>query len=758
MSGNFSTVTASLLACSLLFASCAGKRDTSPAPIPAVKAPAQKRDEAKKPVDPASRPAIHTRAAKALKDGRFAEARAEFVKISVSGYILEDYAALGLAQSGIGAGNAEGILPILDGVLERYPESPIREKIDGARLAIACVDETATICADYLEKIRAGRVTSGFEPELLYVSARRMEKAGETLEAYKEYQKIYFSHSASTAAEKAGESMRAIEKSNQESGSKTKLPAASFELKIERIDKLEAARKHALSAAELSATLKEAPKHEMPRLLYKLGMSLKKTRDKDGARKAFQKLLSKGGGGPYGGMAAYQLALIEWNEDLDKPAQNRLVKALKGNHGKEVNKLCHLLMGKIYESQNNLKSASVHYTRALELTAPGAESAELEWRVCWMEYRMGNMKEAGRRFQEAHKRAPEAERDGAFLYWAARAHEKAGADKEAEKTRKRLTDGFPETYYGARVADGAYTPAPAQATLSILADAPVAKPSLDVRGAKLLERYNALNDIGNTEGARLEASGLAGLIGDDHNSSLWLSSLYSQSGDMPSAIKAAWRATDKIPKQGRKDYSDPAWKALYPAAYWEVVSRESVKNRLDPFLTLSLIRQESMFDHRAVSPASARGLMQLMPATAKTTSDSMSKDAKDAQRFDEDSLFDPETNIRLGAAHFASLAGKYEGNVIRSIAAYNAGAIAVDKWMGRFGQVEDDEFVERIPYSETRGYVKKVLRNAALYRRIYGNGGSFGGPASAGQGNMVSGVSSSLSRATKAGEGWGEGN
>jgi soluble lytic murein transglycosylase len=145
-----------------------------------------------------------------------------------------------------------------------------------------------------------------------------------------------------------------------------------------------------------------------------------------------------------------------------------------------------------------------------------------------------------------------------------------------------------------------------------------------------------------------------------------------------------------------------------------------------------------------------------MPSTGKMTYDMLSKGGGGPARFDENSLFDPDTNIRLGAAHFATLAVKYGGNMARSIAAYNAGAVAVDKWMGRFGEVEDDEFVERIPYSETRGYVKKVLRNAALYRRIYGDGWSGGGKDSALE-NAPASVSGSLSRATKAGEGWGEG-
>jgi soluble lytic murein transglycosylase len=414
------------------------------------------------------------------------------------------------------------------------------------------------------------------------------------------------------------------------------------------------------------------------------------------------------------------------------------------------------LLGKIYEAQRNLKSARSQYMKALEMASPGAEAIDLDWRVCWTEYQIGNMKEAGRRFLEAHKRTPEGERDGAFLYWAARSFEKAGAKNEADKARSRLAEGFPETYYGARVADGSFISKTVPAGFAPPADAPVGKPALDERGTRLLDRYNALNDIGDTDGARLEAVGLSGLIGDDHDALVWICALYRQANDISSSIKAASRATGKIPKGNKKDYTDPAWRALYPAGYWPAVSRESAKNGLNPFITLSLIRQESLFDHRAVSSADARGLMQLMPSTGKMTYDMLSKGGGGPARFDENSLFDPDTNIRLGAAHFATLAVKYGGNMARSIAAYNAGAVAVDKWMGRFGEVEDDEFVERIPYSETRGYVKKVLRNAALYRRIYGDGWSGGGKDSALE-NAPASVSGSLSRATKAGEGWGEG-
>lgn len=696
-----------------------------------IREPVSRQDGAKKPPYDGSPSAIHARAVKAQKEGGFAEARAGFIKLTASWYILEDYAALGLAQTSLSTGNVEGVLPILDDVLERYPESPVREKIDRARLGIACVDEMSQICADYLEKIRKGHVSSGFEPELLYVSASRKDKAGETLEAYKEYQKVYYCHPASLAAGKASASLRAIEKANGGAGAPVKLPEAGFALKMERIENLESARKFSLAAQELASLLKESPKHETARILYKLGMSLKKARDREGAKKSFEALLGKGGAGPYRGMAAYQLALIEWNEDLGKQAENRIIKALKSSPDKDIVKLSHVLLGKIYEAQNNLKSARFQYAKALETATPRAEAIDLDWRICWTQYQMGNMKEAGRCFMEAHKRAPEGERDGASLYWAVRSFEKAGAKNEADKARSRLAEGFPETYYGARVTDGLFVSKAVPVGFAPTADAPSGKPSLDERGARLLDRYNALNDIGDAEGVRLEAVGLSGVIGDDHDSLVWLCALYRQANDIPSSIKTASRATGKVSKGNKKDYTDPAWRALYPAGYWEAVSRESVKNGLAPFLTLSLIRQESLFDQRAVSSADARGLMQLIPATGKMTHESLPRGSGSPARFDENSLFDPDTNIRLGTAHFAALTVKYGGNMVRSIAAYNAGAIAVDKWMGRFGEVEDDEFVERIPYLETRGYVKKVLRNVALYRRIYGDGASGGGKVSA---------------------------
>jgi soluble lytic murein transglycosylase len=124
---------------------------------------------------------------------------------------------------------------------------------------------------------------------------------------------------------------------------------------------------------------------------------------------------------------------------------------------------------------------------------------------------------------------------------------------------------------------------------------------------------------------------------------------------------------------------------------------------------MGLIRQESAFNEKARSSADARGLMQLLPTTA-------SKLARQAgiPRYKAEKLFQAETNIILGTRYLDFLMQRY-GRTELALAAYNAGSTRVDLWLKEFGDVDMPEFVERIPFSETRGYIKQVLSNQAFY-------------------------------------------
>jgi len=154
---------------------------------------------------------------------------------------------------------------------------------------------------------------------------------------------------------------------------------------------------------------------------------------------------------------------------------------------------------------------------------------------------------------------------------------------------------------------------------------------------------------------------------------------------------------------------------LFPRPYWSDLKRYSAANRLDPYLVASLIRQESEFNPLAVSRANAVGLMQLLPKTGKVVAHQ-----EELKRYNPTQLFTPAVNLQLGTRYFRGMVDKFGGSFEHALAAYNAGSDRVEEWMGQ-GQYRDSpEFVESIPFTETRDYVQAILRNASVYKQLYG--------------------------------------
>jgi soluble lytic murein transglycosylase len=175
------------------------------------------------------------------------------------------------------------------------------------------------------------------------------------------------------------------------------------------------------------------------------------------------------------------------------------------------------------------------------------------------------------------------------------------------------------------------------------------------------------------------------------------------------AVSVGWRAATPL------GLTDPrVLRLVFPWPLREVVVAEANKFDLDPYLLAGLIRQESMFRPGVVSRAGARGLMQLMPTTAAEVARRLGVEWHDGL------LGVADANLHVGAAHFASLVRRFGGDEVLALAAYNAGGSPVDRWRRRWGRLTDRvQFVDRIPYPETRGYVRTVVRNRALYRALY---------------------------------------
>jgi soluble lytic murein transglycosylase len=190
--------------------------------------------------------------------------------------------------------------------------------------------------------------------------------------------------------------------------------------------------------------------------------------------------------------------------------------------------------------------------------------------------------------------------------------------------------------------------------------------------------------------------------------------IYSSYGEYTRAIQSMKRSgisffaipVNKVPQE--------YWKLMFPQPYWSDLVTDSAKNGLDPYLVASLIRQESEFNAGAVSPAHAYGLMQLLASVGKENAKK-----EGIKGFQTSQLLVPSVNLQLGTRNLRAALDRFGGQPEYALAAYNAGDVPVRQWMAQGDYKDIAEFVESIPYTETREYVQAIMRNRELYRTVY---------------------------------------
>jgi soluble lytic murein transglycosylase len=155
------------------------------------------------------------------------------------------------------------------------------------------------------------------------------------------------------------------------------------------------------------------------------------------------------------------------------------------------------------------------------------------------------------------------------------------------------------------------------------------------------------------------------------------------------------------------------YRLLYPLGFPAALEGEAIRAGVDPPLVAALTRQESLFDPDATSAAGARGLMQVMPDVGKKVARALGY-----PEWDPVLLYQADANLEIGSTHLRALLDE-QGSVVEVLAAYNAGAHRVARWRTRGGAQDPELMTERIPFVETRDYVRIVQRNRSLYRVLY---------------------------------------
>lgn len=203
---------------------------------------------------------------------------------------------------------------------------------------------------------------------------------------------------------------------------------------------------------------------------------------------------------------------------------------------------------------------------------------------------------------------------------------------------------------------------------------------------------------------------------DEKAISYIIARLHDSKGEPLPAIRSLRSTFPDYINQPISSLHDDIWQLLFPLRHRNIINTQAGKTQLDPSLVLGLIRQESAFDEKARSSANARGLMQLLPSTALGIARRIKIRSYSVRK-----LYQAETNITIGTRCLSSLIQRY-GKIELALAAYNAGESRVDRWLKEFGNVEMPEFVELVPFAETRGYIKQVISNQAVYSLLTSSG------------------------------------
>ena len=638
-----------------------------------------------------------------LLDHRYPEAAASFQKANELGTTMDDYADFLAAQSFMEAGKLPQAESLLTGFATRYPESIFVPRLPVMIANLSLEQNDPGTALKVLHQHESDPIAAHADFQLALARANQM--SGSVDGAARLYRHIFLTFPLSnegqqaktqlgvvgaaaplTVAERrahadalyaggrfadAGEEYRALANDSGQSDPQARnallVAAASCDFKT-----------HRLSKEELDA--------------------LPDTADASGARRMY---------------LAVELAR---NRD-DSSAQQSLVTQMEQRF-QDSPWLAEALYtsANMYLLRKDYPQAIVYYTELATRFPTHRYAPSSHWKAAWLNYRLGNYSAAAVLFDKQIAQYAGGKEIPAALYWRGRLYQDQEHQPAMAAAYYQTVSRAYEHYYYAqlsrdRLAElGEVSPSEIamldnikREEIPALTD-DVPEDDEHVVKARLLANAG-LNEYIPEEIQAADGSEQWGAFAE--------AEIYSSDGETFRAMRVLKRALPFYTSAPIDTLPMTYWKILFPQQYWSAIEQDSAKNGLDPYMVASLIRQESEFNPGAISSANAWGLMQLLPSVGR----SMARE-EGIRHFNDMELLNPETNIRLGTRYLKQTLDKFDGQAPYAFAAYNAGDSRVTDWqsIGKYHGM--DEFVESIPFSETRDYVQAILRNESIYREL----------------------------------------
>ena len=636
-----------------------------------------------------------------LVDKKYADAIRSLKLSREEGNLLDDYAVYLEAEASHGVGDDQAAFTLLDGFSKRYPDSIFVDQAPqleaSAMLNLNKPGDARLVLETASHGPAAGRA------DFLLAEGQVALALNETDAAVRIFKKLLMEHPLSSEAAQA----RTLLKAQGAAGELTVTELRSLADAYYRAHRWSAASDEYHALANMNAladgdrngfavAAAECDLH-LRRLTVDEAEALPDTNDDSGARRMY--------------------LLMELARDRDDETMQQSLVSTMETRFPDSRWLAKALFssGNMYLLKRDYPHAVEYYGYLAAHFPHDREAAVAHWRAAWLTYRQGKYADAARMFDEQIKLFPNSIETSAALYWRGRLYETSDHDPARAAANYRTIVRTYDHYFYAQMARDRLrqmgNPEPAVTPSLAHFKAPDA-PNLDDSfpdDSVHLAKAKLLANAGLTEYIPDEIAADP----DSHSwSALAEAQIYSSDGETARAMRVLKRA---IPYSAMPIDAIPLvyWRILYPEPYWQTIKRESAKNNLDPYLVASLIRQESEFNPSVVSYANAYGLMQLLPRVGRKMAQ------KEGMRhFRTYQLLNPEINIRLGTRYLRERLDLFGGVTEYALAAYNAGDSRVVDWKSAGPYSGMDEFVESIPFTQTREYVEAILRNMETYREV----------------------------------------
>lgn len=380
----------------------------------------------------------------------------------------------------------------------------------------------------------------------------------------------------------------------------------------------------------------------------------------------------------------------------DKTGFEAVIKKLSSMDDKRTGSL--LILTALDKRRNGEVDEALNlYQTIKEKYPPEAESAQ--WGIAWTYYRAGSYQKALDAFTELY----DSYGSSKYLYWKAQSLERTGGN--ADHIYRQLAVKTQDFYSILPQIKTGHQSGIKDLMVTALDSVPAPSNEQKIKPFKS-ERIEILLEAGMTKEAAAELSAIARKT-TNPDELISVSLKLQECGEYRMALSLLTRLPSR----------EVARNILYPLAHWHIVRDVSDKYGVDPFIILSIMREESRFDTQALSHAGALGLMQLMPQTAYAIDKKVNLNIKS-----HDHIFDIKANIHLGSYYITSLLKEF-GSLPPAIAAYNAGEDVVRGWQRAGNYKSLDEFIEDIPYEETKNFTKRVITTYFEYHKYAGEKG-----------------------------------